>query len=142
MSTFQKRSSHKCYKNDWPLHIPYETKQGEKRCYFAQYAECKNVKNASDKISGKTTLYAYTKTSFESRLAAKVCELCGTTDAQGYEIHHVHKVKDLKGKELWEQVMIAKRRKTIVLCKKCHYAIHNRILQNWVVMASRVHREM
>lgn len=34
-----------------------------------------------------------------------------------------------KGKELWEQVMIAKRRKTIVLCKKCHYAIHNRILQ-------------
>ena len=110
--------------------IPYETKQGEKRCYFAQYAECKNVKNASDKISGKTTLYAYTKTSFESRLAAKVCELCGTTDAQSYEIHHVHKVKDLKGKELWEQVMIAKRRKTIVLCKKCHYEIHNRILQN------------
>lgn len=21
--------------------VPYETKQGEKRCYFAQYAECK-----------------------------------------------------------------------------------------------------
>ena len=58
-----------------------------------------NVKNASDKISGKTTLYAYTKTSFESRLAAKVCELCGTTAAQSYEIHHVHKVKDLKGNE-------------------------------------------
>ena len=123
----QIKDKYKDGKGKWG--IPYETKQGEKRCYFAQYAECKNVKNASDKISGKTTLYAYTKTSFESRLAAKVCELCGTTDAQSYEIHHVHKVKDLKGKELWEQVMIAKRRKTIVLCKKCHYAIHNRILQ-------------
>lgn len=124
----QIKDKYKDGKGKWG--IPYETKQGEKRCYFAQYAECKNVKNASDKISGKTTLYAYTKTSFESRLAAKVCELCGTTAAQSYEIHHVHKVKDLKGKELWEQVMIAKRRKTIVLCKKCHYAIHNRILQN------------
>lgn len=111
----QIKDKYKDGKGKWG--IPYETKQGEKRCYFAQYAECKNVKNASDKISGKTTLYAYTKTSFESRLAAKVCELCGTTAAQSYEIHHVHKVKDLKGKELWEQVMIAKRRKTIVLCK-------------------------
>lgn len=102
---------------------------GRKTLLFRTICRMQNVKNASDKISGKTTLYAYTKTSFESRLAAKVCELCGTTAAQSYEIHHVHKVKDLKGKELWEQVMIAKRRKTIVLCKKCHYAIHNRILQ-------------
>ena len=58
------------------------------------------------------------------------CELCGKTDAEHYEIHHVRKVKDLKGKELWEQNMIAKRRKTIVVCRECHYKIHGRHEKN------------
>ena len=58
-------------------------------------------------------------------LKAKVCELCGTTESDHYEIHHVNKLKNLKGKQLWEKVMIAKRRKTLILCRKCHYEIHN-----------------
>ena len=62
-------------------------------------------------------IHSRSTTVFEQRLAAKICELCGTTDAEHYDIHHVHKVKDLKGKEIWEQKMIAKRRKTIVVCK-------------------------
>ena len=45
--------------------------------------------------------------------------------SKAYEIHHVNKVKNLKGKRPWEIVMIAKRRKTLVVCKKCHYAIHH-----------------
>ena len=122
--------------------IPYATKNGEKRCYFAKYSECKGAKNASDKLPTEAILHTSVKTTFESRLAAKTCELCGATDAEHYEIHHVHKVKDLKGKELWEQVMIAKRRKTMVVCKSCHYKIHNRVLNEEAVMASRVHREM
>ena len=119
--------------------IPYETKNGEKRCYFAKYSECKGIKNASDKLPTEAILHTSIKTSFESRLAAKTCELCGTTEANHYEIHHVHKVKDLKGKEPWEQVMIAKRRKTMVLCKNCHYKIHGRVFNEGAVMASRVH---
>jgi group II intron reverse transcriptase/maturase len=119
--------------------IPYETKKGEKRCYFAKYSECKGSKNANDKLPTEAILHTSIKTSFESRLAAKTCELCGTTEANHYEIHHVRKVKDLKGKEPWEQVMIAKRRKTIVLCKSCHYKIHGRVLNEGAVMASRVH---
>jgi RNA-directed DNA polymerase len=122
--------------------IPYSTKNGEKRCYFAKYSECKGAKNASDKLPTEAILHTSVKTTFESRLAAKTCELCGATDAEHYEIHHVHKVKDLKGKEPWEQVMIAKRRKTMVVCKSCHYKIHNRVLNEGAVMASRVHREM
>ena len=122
--------------------IPYATKNGEKRCYFAKYSECKGAKNASDKLPTEAILHTSVKTTFESRLAAKTCELCGATDAEHYEIHHVHKVKDLKGKEPWEQVMIAKRRKTMVVCKSCHYKIHNRVLNEGAVMASRVHREM
>ena len=118
------------------------TKKGEKRCYFTKYSECKGAKIVSDKLSDAVVLHTSIKTTFESRLAAKTCELCGTTDAKSYEIHHVHKVKDLKGKEPWEQVMIAKRRKTMVLCKSCHYKIHGRVLNEGAVMASRVHREV
>ena len=105
--------------------IPYDTKQGKKFCYFAEYSECKKCKNPSDRITNAALINSTSRTTFESRLAAKICELCGTTDAEHYEIHHVHKVKDLKGKEPWEQVMIAKRRKTMVVCESCHHKIHN-----------------
>jgi group II intron reverse transcriptase/maturase len=110
--------------------IPYTTKKGEKRCYIAKYSDSKDAKNVSDIMPNEAILHTSIKTSFESRLSAKICELCGTTDAKQYEIHHVHKVKDLKGKEPWEQVMIAKRRKTLVLCKSCHYKIHGRVLND------------
>jgi len=108
---------------DW--RIPYETKNGEKRCYFAKYSDCKSVSSASDKITNASVIHRSNRTSFESRLAVKSCELCGTSDAAHYEIHHVNKVKNLKGKAYWEQVMIAKRRKTIVVCRECHHKIHN-----------------
>ena len=54
------------------------------------------------------------------------CELCGTETSQHYEIHHINKVKNLRGKELWEQIMIAKRRKTLVVCRECHKRIHGK----------------
>ena len=57
-------------------------------------------------------------------LKARVCELCGRTDVK-LEVHHVNKVKNLKGKEPWEQVMIAKRRKTLAVCHDCHQKIHH-----------------
>ena len=34
-------------------------------------------------------------------------------------------VENLKGKEPWEVMMIAKRRKTMVVCYECHKKIHN-----------------
>ena len=40
-------------------------------------------------------------------------------------IHHVNKVKNLKGKQLWELAMIAKKRKTLAVCKDCHHKIHH-----------------
>jgi hypothetical protein len=105
--------------------IPYETKQGKKRLYLAKYADSKTVKNPSDNVERTSVIYAKSTTTLESRLKAKVCELCGTEEAEHYDIHHINKVKNLKGKEPWERVMIAKRRKTLVVCEKCHIAIHN-----------------
>lgn len=105
--------------------IPYETKTGMKRCYFANYADGKKAKNVSDNISNEETMYRTSVTTLEKRLKANVCELCGTT-AGNFEIHHINKVKNLKGKEPWERAMIAKRRKTLVVCEACHIAIHSK----------------
>ena len=105
--------------------IPYETKQGLKRCYFANYADSKNVKNPTDRITMATQMYRMSVNTFEKRLKAHVCELCGTTESDHYEVHHVNKLKNLKGKEPWERAMIAKRRKTLVVCRNCHNMIHN-----------------
>jgi RNA-directed DNA polymerase len=64
------------------------------------------------------------------RLYANRCEYCGKE--QGYvEVHHVRKLKDLKGKELWQYQMIARRRKTMVLCIECHKRLHAGKLQDW-----------
>jgi group II intron reverse transcriptase/maturase len=111
--------------------IPYETKTGRKYMYFAKYADGKKVKTPVDTMVNAVGIYAYSRTTFESRLKAKVCELCGTTQSKCFEVHHVNKVKNLKGKELWERAMIAKKRKTLVVCKECHYMIHReRVLLN------------
>ena len=105
--------------------IPYKTKSGTMRCYFASYSDCKKSENPSDIKPVNERMHRYSKTSFENRLQAKTCELCGATDNTHYEIHHVHKVKDLKGKHPWEIAMIAKKRKTLVVCRECHHSIHD-----------------
>lgn len=105
--------------------IPYKTKQGLKRCYFASYADSKSVNNPTDIITHATQMYRMSVNTFEKRLNAHICELCGTTDSNCYEVHHINKLKNLKGKEPWERAMIAKRRKTLVVCKQCHIIIHN-----------------
>ena len=117
------RSMYRDGKGKWG--IPYETKKGTKRCYMAKHSDCKNNKNVSDVISNTESLHRLSRTTFESRLSAKECELCGTTEANQYVIHHISKVKNLKGKKHWEKMMIAKRRKTLVVCEPCHYKIHH-----------------
>ena len=105
--------------------IPYETKKKSKRRYFANYMDCKDAKNPTDIISNAAIIYGQSGTTLEKRLKAKVCELCGTTESEHYEIHHINKLKNLKGKEPWEIAMLAKRRKTLVVCVRCHHLIHN-----------------
>ena len=103
--------------------VPYETKMGSKRRYFANYADCKGKGSATDYISNAAVVYGYAVNTLENRLKAKVCELCGTTESDHYEVHHINKLKNLKGKERWEIAMIAKHRKTLVVCRDCHRSI-------------------
>ncbi len=62
------------------------------------------------------------RTNLADRLKAEKCELCGATDK--LHMHHIHKLKDLKGKESWEKHMLARKRKTIALCSHCHKLRH------------------
>lgn len=103
--------------------VPYETKLGNKRCYFANYADCKGKGSVTDYVSNAAVVYGYAVNTLENRLKAKVCELCGTTEGSHYEVHHINKLKNLKGKERWEIAMIAKHRKTLVVCRNCHRSI-------------------
>ena len=105
--------------------IPYETKIGKKRCYFVNFMDCKKADNPTDTQTNVFNIFTRSITTFEKRLKAKVCELCGTTESECFDIHHVNKVKNLKGKQPWDRIMIAKRRKTMVVCLDCHCGIHN-----------------
>ena len=62
------------------------------------------------------------RTNLTDRLKAEKCELCGATGK--LIMHHVRNLKDLKGKESWERLMSARRRKTIALCPSCHRLRH------------------
>lgn len=106
---------------DWG--VPYETKKGRKTCLFAKYEECKRSFNYSDVISNAAIAYGYAVNTLENRLKAHTCELCGATDSKFYEVHHVNKLKNLKGKERWELAMIAKKRKTLIVCRSCHRSV-------------------
>jgi AI2M/AI1M-like, HNH endonuclease/Type II intron maturase len=61
------------------------------------------------------------------RLLAQQCEICGSMDT--IEVHHIRKLADLKrsGRSslpVWARIMARRRRKTLVVCQRCHNAIH------------------
>ena len=57
------------------------------------------------------------------RLLAGSCELCGKENIPVI-MHHVRKLKDLKGDTEWENVMRTMRRKSLAVCGDCHESIH------------------
>ena len=61
------------------------------------------------------------------RLLADTCELCGSHER--VQVHHVRHLRDLhrpgrRPKPEWMYVMAARRRKTLIVCERCHRAIH------------------
>jgi hypothetical protein len=61
------------------------------------------------------------------RLLAGKCELCGFEGP--VQAHHIRKLSNIdrpgrRPKATWEKIMAARRRKTLMVCKDCHDAIH------------------
>lgn len=114
--------------NTWG--IPYETKKDKKIKMHVRLKDCHRSSAYGGEVSInvdqiRTKYHNTNVNTLDARLKANTCELCGRSggDTQ-YEIHHVNKVKKLSGRTLWEKVMIARRRKTLVVCKECHQKIH------------------
>lgn len=96
--------------------IMYFYKDGFKRKRDRFYNANVDIKQNPITFCGRNEL--------EKRLNAHKCELCGNETGKFF-IHHIHRMKDVaKGKEQWEKLMIARNRKTMVLCKECHIKVH------------------
>jgi group II intron reverse transcriptase/maturase len=61
------------------------------------------------------------------RLIRGICELCQMKD-ETCVVHQIRKLVDLermgKKRPLWAQVMLKRRRKTLIVCQSCHSIIH------------------
>ena len=110
----------KKYEQDGVISIPYVTKSGPKRCEF--YHDGFTKKAALPPVTADT-LPRYAKyakpNSLAKRLKAGVCELCGA-EAKEIHMHHVRRLKDLKGNDELELKMMQMRRKSIALCPECY----------------------
>ena len=106
--------------------VQYTDKRGKVKTrlfYNEGFKRMPAIKKADIDNAPQTAKYS-AKTSLMERLSAGQCELCGKTGVE-IEMHHVRKLKDLKGKSYWEGFMIARNRKTLALCKDCHRKLHN-----------------
>jgi len=61
------------------------------------------------------------------RLLAEKCELCGVQEP--LQAHHIRKLADIdrpgrRPKTPWEKIMSSRKRKTLMVCSKCHKDIH------------------
>lgn len=70
---------------------------------------------------------SYGRTELVQRLLADTCEICGSNE--NVQVHHIRAMRDLKKpgqkpKPLWAEIMIARNRKTLVVCRNCHQDIH------------------
>lgn len=113
------------YKKNGVFAIPYTNKRGYefKREFYDKGFKRKELPNRylDDKLPN-TVAITGGRNGLIKRLQARVCENCGATD--NLEMHHVRKLKDLKGKSDWEIKMISRNRKTLAVCSVCHHKIH------------------
>jgi Type II intron maturase/Reverse transcriptase (RNA-dependent DNA polymerase) len=109
----------------------YNTKKGKKTMlFFSNPIKREKFTSKTDENVDKVfnPMKFRGRTELERRLSACECEICGSFDIDGeFHIHHVNKLKDLKNKSqksYWMEEMIARNRKTLIMCKDCHWKIH------------------
>ncbi len=105
------------------------TVQEEKKTRVVRVFRPKDLKPAASddaKVDSPPNMLTLTLSRSEliKRLNANKCEYCETTVGP-FEVHHIRKMKDVaEGKQLWQQMMAARNRKTLVLCLNCHQLLH------------------
>jgi len=102
-----------------------QTKEGKPRKYtLFKLRDWKPPQPKDDVDQTPSTAHLrFGRSTLDQRLNANICESCGK-EGGDFEVHHVRKLKDLQGKQWWEQVMSHRRRKTMILCNECHVLLH------------------
>jgi RNA-directed DNA polymerase len=105
------------------------TIRGTKKTRLIKIFRLKDLKppfptdQAIDSLPNTMTL-TLSRSELIRRLNTHQCEYCETTNGS-FEVHHIRRMKDVaQGKQRWQQIMTARRRKTLVLCAKCHDLLH------------------
>jgi hypothetical protein len=116
--------------------VTYQTKEGTKTLtYYNESIKKKDKPLEGNAAQGIIEVTLADRHQIIDRLNANECELCGyqSSDGNKFEVHHIRKLKDIKQKYSkrgdhvpnWVLRMCAMRRKTLVVCKPCHDAIHS-----------------
>ena len=102
------------------------TREGKKPL-VAEFGGISLVRRRTANIKEHSIMpYVHTRSEVVDRLLNDTCEVCGATG--NVEVHHIRKLSDLrkpgrKEKPLWMQIMSARYRKTLVVCRTCHMNI-------------------
>lgn len=114
------------YTRDKIFTVKYQNSRGEvkeREFYHGGFKRNEHARlDFADELPTVMKYMNMSRTSLMDRLRAQKCEYCGATE--NLIMYHVRKLNDLKGKEEWEKLMIARRRKTLAVCKNCYGKIH------------------
>jgi len=119
-----------------------QTSHGPRKCFEATWIRGNGKKPLTARFGGiplvqnkeailvdqVTPPIRYERKEVVRRLIASKCELCSIKD-DNCVVHQVRKLKDLtdlgKQRPYWAQIMLQRRRKTLIVCQSCHHAIHD-----------------
>ena len=97
--------------------------------YYARLGDHRIRTSFVTAIPDKIEKFYVNRNELVQRLLADTCELCGSQD--GIAVHHIRKLADIQKKFQgrksapdWAKFMLARNRKTVVVCHKCHTLIH------------------
>ena len=102
------------------LAVTYKIKGQHKVLHFFLLKDLKTQDHPLDSLPSG---FEHERSQLLTRLNAGACEYCDNKQGP-FEVHHVQKLKDLKGKTYWERLMITMNRKTLILCVNCHRQLH------------------
>jgi hypothetical protein len=116
--------------------VAYQTKTGDKTLtYFNEPLKKMDKPSQGPAAQGLLPIVIPLRHQILDRLKANQCELCGyqSDNPSQFEVHHIRKLRDIKHKYQkrgqhipnWVLAMASLNRKTLVVCKPCHKAIHS-----------------
>lgn len=113
---------------EWVTCLRVVVPRKDKRDLIAVFGGLSHRRETSQPICDAPRFVYNTRSELLERLLRDECELCGSNE--DCNVHHIRKLADLVQKrrqgrlQPWELIMLTRRRKTLVLCRRCHMDVH------------------